>query len=308
MRDEPHAALHLSDDQVGNAAAIEAVRTLVRDRLKRGRELWLFQHRPRWRCLAIDQELHRAGREPVEAWRGRLQTPRSRLVDLVAPGQLDRRCDQVAPGQGSVRPVHLPEPGHRTRHSGREVTDNRALRDLAFIVQEHVAGRRTRRLLAVVQRTDFAVVRPVDQKPAAADVAGGGQDRGERKADGYGGVNSVSALFQNRGANVGGEAVAADDHAVCALSRRRSAAETPGRLSRSSFSYRLGPRAGNAEQERGDQNACNRAASERTRGNGREPAHRGRHGIKAAGYACSIPARRRPPYTGEEPCRPSSPS
>ena len=308
VREETSAPLHLGHDQVGDPTAIETVRALLRDRLKRGRKVRLLQHRARRRRLAVDQELHRTGRKPLEPRRRRFETPGSRLVDFVAPGQLHSRRDQVAPGQGSERPVHLPKTCHRTRDAGREVADHRALRDLALIIQEHVAGRGAGRLLAVVQGPHFAVAGSVHEEPAAADVAGRGQDRCQREADGYRGVDRVSALLKDRGADIRGEAMAADDHAVRAFSRWRRTVEMPGRRSRTGFWCLLGPRAGKSKQDRDDQSAGNRSANERTRGNGREPAHRGGTVSKRPDTLVpSLPGNGFP-YTGEEPCRPSSPS
>jgi hypothetical protein len=53
-----------------------------------------------------------------------------------------------------------------------------------------------------------------EHESAAADVACGWMDDGEREADGDGCVDGVAAFFQNLDTGVGGKVVNGDDHGV----------------------------------------------------------------------------------------------
>lgn len=91
--------------------------------------------------------------------------------------------------------------------------------DIALGVEVHVGGGGGGGLFAVVEEGGVAVVEGVgggadEHEAATADVAGGGVDDGEGKADGYGRVDGVAALAEDFYSCVGGVVVDADDHGV----------------------------------------------------------------------------------------------
>jgi hypothetical protein len=136
--DDAAAAPHLGLDQLGGAAGVEAVAPLARDPAQRLGEVALHErsptrgHRPfgrntgRWRELA----------QPRLVALQRLREP---LVHDDPLGQVDRRLDQVGPGQGAEALVRLPHPRDRARHARGQVPDQRAVGQVPLRVQEHVA-------------------------------------------------------------------------------------------------------------------------------------------------------------------------
>ena len=82
------------------------------------------------------------------------------------------------------------------------------------------ARRGERRLFAEVDE-GLAPVGELDRhEAAAAEVAGGGVDDGQRVADGDRGIDRVAAVLQHVDADLGGEMLRRDDHAVFAANGR----------------------------------------------------------------------------------------
>jgi hypothetical protein len=95
------------------------------------------------------------------------------------------------------------------------VTDERHSGDyIALGVEVHVAAGGGGGLLAVVEEVGFAVLVADEHEASATDVSGCRVDDRESKAYGYGGVDCVAALLQDRHAGVRGVVVNADDHGV----------------------------------------------------------------------------------------------
>ncbi len=98
--------------------------------------------------------------------------------------------------------------------------------DVALGVEVHVGAGCGGGLFAVVEEDRAAVLEggvfsdaaggcgADEHEAAATDVAGGGVDDGEGKANGYGGVDGVAALVEDFYAGVGGVVVDGDDHGV----------------------------------------------------------------------------------------------
>ncbi len=68
--------------------------------------------------------------------------------------------------------------------------------------------------LAVIDEGGLAGVIADQHESAAAQVAGGGMDDGQRKSGGDGGVDRVAALLQDLDTGIGREVMHADHHAV----------------------------------------------------------------------------------------------
>ena len=95
----------------------------------------------------------------------------------------------------------------RNRQSGLCTT-------LPCAVLHHVRGGGAGGLFAEIEEGAAAVGEAEGHEAAAADVAGRGVDDGQRVADGDGGVYRVAALAEDVGADVRGEVLGGDDHAV----------------------------------------------------------------------------------------------
>ena len=89
-----------------------------------------------------------------------------------------------------------------------------ALDHVPCAVQIHVRRSGERRLFPEVDKGLASVGKLDGHEPAAAQIARGGIDHGERVADGYCGVDCIAAALQNADTHLGGELVGGDDHAV----------------------------------------------------------------------------------------------
>ena len=95
-------------------------------------------------------------------------------------------------------------------------------------VEIHVARRLLRRALAEVDERRAAVREADQHEPTAADVAGKRVGDGEREADRNRGVHRVAAFLQHGYADVGGDRLHRDDHAVLRTQRLANGADRQG--------------------------------------------------------------------------------
>ena len=80
--------------------------------------------------------------------------------------------------------------------------------------------RSSRRRFTKIDERAAAVGETHQHEAAAAEIAGEGMRDGQRKADRHRRVHGVAAGFQHRDANVGGEWLLRDDHALARKNRR----------------------------------------------------------------------------------------
>ena len=91
---------------------------------------------------------------------------------------------------------------------------------LAVGTEEHIASRRGRRRLAVIDRHILVAAGEMDDhESAATDIAGARVGDGHREAGRHGGVNRIAALLQDIGADTRGDLLLGDDEAVLGRNR-----------------------------------------------------------------------------------------
>ena len=113
----------------------------------------------------------------------------------------------LVPRELTIVLVRPPQSGDSAGYAGRQMTHARlVLVDVSVLVQEHVAGRLPRRLLAIVDRYAFPRVGIVHQhENSTTEVTGSWQRHSERKPHGDGGVYGVAAIRENLRACLGRE-------------------------------------------------------------------------------------------------------
>ena len=204
----------------GDRAAIKRIRPLLGDERQRRRQIGLHE--------TVAGVMRRAVRAQKNARRlgiaakplGPRRDDRGIRLAQHKPvaGQRDRRGHDPGAVQPTIFPQRPVESHDRAGHPGGEIAgEARVAPDLAGTVEIHVARCGARRLLAEIDdRT--AAVREADQhEPAAADIAAARIDDGQRVADRDRGVDRVAAGFQDFRADLAGEMVRADHHAVPAF-------------------------------------------------------------------------------------------
>ncbi len=94
---------------------------------------------------------------------------------------------------------------------------------IALLVEEHLARRRRRRGLAIVDGDvalpALALAEADDHVAAATDIAGAGISHRHRETGGDRGVDGIAAPLQDREANAGGARLLRDHHAVTGFDR-----------------------------------------------------------------------------------------
>ena len=184
MRDEPVAALHLSDDQIGGLSPVESVGASISDAAQRGGELGLSK------CLA---DVHDpASRE--EGGGRRFVKPEvalfvgdvaaEALVDLEAVGQLGRRLHQIGPGQRAEPSMGLPQAHHGARYAHGQVPQHRLAGQLPTVIEEHVARGLERCFFSVVEGRGGPIRHSHDHEATAPDIPRVRLDHGQ--GEGYG--------------------------------------------------------------------------------------------------------------------------
>ena len=258
--DEPAAAAHLGDDQVGGATAVEAVGPVRGDALERARESGLPPALTGDDAAEVRREVRASGElgALIAHALGELRVDHEALAR-----EADGRRQQRAPRQRAVSLMGRPETGDRARHAGGARADEARVRDrLAGRVEVHVAGRRRGRGLAEVEEGLFAVD-VQREEAAAAEVAGLRVGDGECERGGDRGVDGVAAAAQHIARDLGAGSVRDGDRGD-ARTRRRG---RPGRADRSGVD---GEEA-EADRERGAERGSRatgerRAAGERFHG------------------------------------------
>ena len=91
------------------------------------------------------------------------------------------------------------------------------LDDLALAVEIHGLGGGERCAFAEIEEGGLAVFQPDGHEPAAADIASGWIDDGQRITDGHRRIDGIAALLQYLDADVGSEMLGGDDHAMFGL-------------------------------------------------------------------------------------------
>ena len=75
---------------------------------------------------------------------------------------------------------------------------------VALLIEEHVAGRASRGHFTKINRRGVSVFGSQQHEPTAAQIARLRMRHRQRVANGYSGINGISALFQNIHPNLGG--------------------------------------------------------------------------------------------------------
>jgi hypothetical protein len=196
-RNQAAAPLHLRHDQTGDRPLVKPLRAKARNSLERFGE------------VRLPQKL--TGLIGLSA--GMLEIGLARLIGFKAlvpfrkgKGQpmrngkaffrkLDSRGKHTLTRHGAIMLERIKQPCHSSRHPGRGTAITRFITvNIAALIQEHVAARRSRRRLAVVDRGDFFRAGERDQHEAAAsDIAGLRMGDGKGEADGNSSVHGVSA-------------------------------------------------------------------------------------------------------------------
>ncbi len=129
----PPPASHRGDDRTGELARVERASALLRDPFERLAEVGELQEVARKQAGAVGAAVEAAALVGVaqDQVEDRVQVRlRPGELDAVA-GELDRRLQELAPGQPSVARVQRLEPGRRSRHGARSRADPEDLGRLA---------------------------------------------------------------------------------------------------------------------------------------------------------------------------------
>ena len=138
--------------------------------------------------------------------------------DKTVARQLDGRLEQVR--QREVAGAVFLQRQRQARDGAGHADAERGIARLGDIglavgAEEHVARRRGRRGLAIVDRDVLAALRRVDDhEAAAADVSGARIGDGQRKAGRDRGIDRIAALPQDIGAYLRADFLLRDHHAV----------------------------------------------------------------------------------------------
>ena len=221
-RDDAAVVGHEIGDQPCGLAPVEAVLAVPLDAFQRPREIRLLP--------GVTGLVEGAVRFQEDLRRARVALPVAiqpleRIVQVPAdrhavPREVDRGLQQVLPGQGAQAPVRELQAGDGPRHAdGENAVVVRVVADVAVLVEVHRAGGRQRRFLTEVEGRRLAVRPVVDEKAAAADVAG--RRPGHRHGEGrsHRGVDRIAAFPQDVHADLRGDAGRRRDDAVGAARR-----------------------------------------------------------------------------------------
>ncbi len=202
-RDQAATATHLLVDQPCRLAPIEAIRAVRLDPPEDRRQFSLAEH------LARAHPAEMLGKACTRKPRrflvhAGLELGRHDESDL---RKLDRGLYQLVPREPSEAAVRFPQSGDGPRDADGPVADEaRPARDLAVRAEVHVAGRRDRGHLPVVEEMGLSI-HPCQQETTAADVAGLGIGDRQREGDRDGGVDGVATPTQHLLGHVSGELV-----------------------------------------------------------------------------------------------------
>jgi hypothetical protein len=129
--------------------------------------------------------------------------------------------DQRGAGQGAVFFARHFQAGDGAGHGdGVMAAGARSMNDLALRIQIHIAGGRQRRGFAEIKKGLAAVGELQGHEAAAAEIARRRIDHRQRIADGDRGIDRVATLFENRDADLAGQMLGSDHHAVLRRHRR----------------------------------------------------------------------------------------
>ncbi len=152
--DEPAATRHLLSNELGRAASVELIGSGVCNALEGVGQDRLPKTAGGCKRCEVGREV-RAG----ETWKRLLRVcGKPRINRESAPGEVDGRCQQLGPRSGAVTLVGGPQAGDRSGHAGSPMADQARIRvRLAVRAEIHVARRRSRGRLPVVQKGAFAL-------------------------------------------------------------------------------------------------------------------------------------------------------
>src|SRR5687767_4726120 len=156
--DDPAAAIHLGDDELGGLPLVEALRALLRNAPEYAREVRILPRALRRDWLTVGQEERGGGGELREPGAG----PADRVTEMLIGnepffGVLDGGRKQLRPFPASVFLMRFPQAGNRCGDAGGQMPEQRFLRDVAGRVEIHVAGGGQRRFLSEIERCSRAV-------------------------------------------------------------------------------------------------------------------------------------------------------
>ena len=221
MRNQPAAADHFIDQQIGHPPLVKSGAALLRNRLKRARQSGkfyalalspaaLFQHRRGEAVLRREISL-----KAIELTRRLLGQ------DEALGGQRDRRANERVPRLRAKPLVQRRHAGHTARHANRQMPfQAQAFYHLALVIEIHIARSGKGGALSEIQRAGGAIGQPIDHKAAAADISGLLIHHGQREIDRHRRVKRIAALRQHIAAHLAGQPMRRDNHCLRAIHPR----------------------------------------------------------------------------------------
>ena len=186
-----------SRDRLGDRALVKCFGAAPGDQAQCFRQILL--HQPIAGLIGLSLvEKDRGGRGIVlEVVGGRGEKRDVPVVEREAAlGKADSRCDQRAARARAVLGPCVFEAGHAAGDGDGQMTFGaQALDHVPCAVQIHVRRSGERRLFPEVDKGLASVGKLDGHEPAAAQIARGGIDHGERVADGYCGIDCIAAVL-----------------------------------------------------------------------------------------------------------------
>jgi hypothetical protein len=205
---DPAVGLHVPLDGIGNPSGVKSIGTIFRDGAQRPAQI--FEHEPvagrPFAAARFAVGFDRRGKFSHPARELGVQTPGQDLRhDEPVLGQPHGRQHDRFPGQAAQFLVRQGQAAHGAGNAGREVTGRgQAPIDIAGGVQVHPQRGLERRLFAIVDRRHLAGRQADEHEAATANVARRGMRDGEGQAGRDGGIHGISALLQDRRADIRG--------------------------------------------------------------------------------------------------------
>ena len=150
-----------------------------------------------------------------------------RVDDESFCGKTDRRSHYPGEWERAVLPLRLQHSGDRSRHARSFRSDQALAGELAVRAHVHVARRRERRGLTIVDGVGATVCHSYHHVTAAAKISRLGICDSERKASRNCPIDGIPALLHHLRPNLGREPIVAGDERVRGECRLTSRGKTP---------------------------------------------------------------------------------
>ncbi len=212
-RDDPAARMHLRDDCIRYRSLIKGHGAAEGDALEGARQDLLPERIPRLeRRPVASHELRERGKTLPVRLKIIERGGKTPAYGESVPCEMNRRRDEITPGQGSIEPVCLMETSNGARNSRRHGPENTLVLDhVPERIEIHIPRGGAGRFLPEVDECGLARSEMSEQETAPADITGLRIGYREGKPDGHRRIDGIAAPFQNLHPNGGCRGTRRDD-------------------------------------------------------------------------------------------------